>query len=55
VEDEINSGALVKVEVNGLPALKRETSLIYRTDRYLSAAARGFVEILTQHYHPGEP
>jgi DNA-binding transcriptional LysR family regulator len=46
VEAEVTSGVLARAEVAGLPPLRRQTSVLYRTDRYLSAAARGFLAIL---------
>ena len=52
VESEVRSGQLARVEIAGLPALKRQTSLVYRKDRYLSAAARGFLGVLSARY-PG--
>lgn len=46
VNDDVRSGALCVVGVEGLPSLKRKTSAVYRHDRYLSAAARAFLEVL---------
>ena len=45
---EVASGTLDRVQVAGLPALRRTTSTIYRTDRYLSAGVRGFLGILRE-------
>ncbi len=45
VEKEIAEGTLAVIETNFLPPLSRKTSAIYRMDRYLSAAARAFLEI----------
>jgi DNA-binding transcriptional LysR family regulator len=50
VEAEIASQALARVHVNGLPALRRRTSLVFRVDRYLGAGARAFLELLTRRY-----
>jgi len=46
VEAEIASGALKRVEIELLPPLKRTTSVIHRTDRYLSTAATAFLSLL---------
>jgi len=47
VDAELRSGALSMVSVDGLPKLTRRTSVVYRKDRYLSAAARAFLAVLT--------
>jgi len=47
VAAEIESGVLRRVQVTGLPPLKRNTAVVYRTDRYLSAGARAFLKILS--------
>jgi DNA-binding transcriptional LysR family regulator len=47
VEAEVASGTLAVVEMEPLLGLSRKTSVIYRPDRYLSTAARGFLSILT--------
>ncbi|MCA1595288.1 MAG: LysR family transcriptional regulator [Chloroflexi bacterium] len=46
VAAEIDSGVLRPVAVSGLPSLKRQTSALYRSDRYLTAGARGFLGVL---------
>jgi len=46
VEAEIASGSLARVEIESLPPLKRTTSVVHRTDRYLSAAATAFLSLL---------
>jgi len=46
VEAEVAAGAVSRVKVKGLPKLNRETSIVYRTDRRLSAASHGFLEVL---------
>jgi DNA-binding transcriptional LysR family regulator len=46
VEAEVAAGDLARAEVAGLPALRRQTSVLYRVDRHLSAGARGFLAIL---------
>lgn len=48
VAEEVRSGALVSIEAHSLPPLNRATSVVYRPDRYLSTAARGFLGILTK-------
>lgn len=46
VEAEIESGQLTRVVWKDLPELRRKTSVIYCTDRYMSKAAKGFLELL---------
>lgn len=46
VAAELASGDLARAWVEGLPALRRKTAVVYRQDRYLSAGARGFLDIL---------
>lgn len=46
VRADISSGALVRVQPAGLPPLARTTSVVYRADRYLTAAARGFLSVV---------
>jgi LysR family transcriptional regulator, low CO2-responsive transcriptional regulator len=46
VEAEVAAGDLARAEVAGLPALRRQTSVLHRVDRHLSAGARGFLAIL---------
>lgn len=46
VESELASGLLAQARVAGMPTLTRRTSVIRRTDRYLSAAASGFLKVL---------
>lgn len=46
VAREVDSGALGTISITDIPALTRRTSVIYRNDRYLSAAARAFLCIL---------
>lgn len=45
VEKEIAEDTLAVIKTDFLPPLSRKTSAIYRMDRYLSAAARAFLEI----------
>jgi DNA-binding transcriptional LysR family regulator len=45
VTEEIRQGALRRVPIRGMPALRRHTSLIHRNDRHLTAPARYFVSI----------
>ncbi|MFN3653282.1 MAG: LysR family transcriptional regulator [Armatimonadota bacterium] len=54
VEAELASGELRRLKVRGLPTLRRTTSLCHRTDRYLSAGARAFLEQLRERYGTGE-
>jgi DNA-binding transcriptional LysR family regulator len=46
VEAEVEAGLLARAAVSGLPALRRQTSVLYRVDRYLNAGARGFLAIV---------
>jgi DNA-binding transcriptional LysR family regulator len=46
VEAEIASGTLARARIAGLPPLRRKTAVLYRADRYLSAGAQGFLDIL---------
>jgi LysR family transcriptional regulator, cyn operon transcriptional activator len=48
VRANIASGTLVRVALADLPPLARTTSVINRTDRYLTAAARGFLAVITR-------
>jgi len=48
VEAEIAAGTLVKVEVDGLSTLRRQTSAVYRTSGHRNAAVRGFLDVLTR-------
>lgn len=48
VEVEIREGALARPVVAKLPVLTRETSAIYRRDRYRTAGARGFLSLLAE-------
>lgn len=48
VEVEIANGTLVKVEVDGLSTLRRQTSAVYRTSGHRNAAVRGFLDVLTR-------
>lgn len=50
VESELKSGHLETAVVRKLRPLVRKTSVIRRTDRYLSAAALGFLELLRRRY-----
>lgn len=50
VAAEMESGELARLEVDGLPPLRRRTSLTYRRDRRLSAGARAFLELLCARY-----
>jgi LysR family transcriptional regulator, transcriptional activator of the cysJI operon len=50
IEVETRSGKLVPIPIHDWPGIKRTTYVIYRTDRYLSAAARGFLGILEERY-----
>jgi DNA-binding transcriptional LysR family regulator len=46
VAPEIASGALVCADAPDLPPLRRTTSVIYRQDRYLTAATREFLAVI---------
>ncbi len=46
VAAEMARGALKRVRVRNLPDLRRRTSVVRRTDRYLSTAARDFLDLL---------
>jgi DNA-binding transcriptional LysR family regulator len=46
VEAEVAAGDMARAEIAGLPALRRQTSVLHRFDRHLSAGARGFLAIL---------
>lgn len=46
VEAEVKAGVIASCPIPGLPDLRRETHLIYRKDRYLSAAARELIAIM---------
>lgn len=48
VEAEMRSGLLACARVEGIPVLRRRTSAIHRTDRYLSTATRSFLGILRE-------
>lgn len=50
VEAEIESGTLSRVQVENSNPIERRTSIVYRTDRYLSRAAQGFLQILSGLY-----
>ncbi|MBI3944321.1 MAG: LysR family transcriptional regulator [Armatimonadetes bacterium] len=47
---EIASGELARAQIEGLPPLKRRTSALYRTDRYLNAGARAFLGIVCERH-----
>ena len=47
VESEIASGLLVKVDVDGLSTLRRETAAVYRTGSHRNAAVQGFLDLIT--------
>lgn len=53
VAAELRAGTLAQAHVAGLPPLQRQTAAVFRTDRYLSAPARGFLGILTARYGKG--
>ena len=46
VENDVESGTLAIAEIPWLVPLVRQTSVIHRTDRYLSTAARSFLSLL---------
>lgn len=46
VDAEVEAGLLERVTVESLPRLARNTSVVYRIDRYLSTAAQGFMRVL---------
>jgi DNA-binding transcriptional LysR family regulator len=46
VATEIADGTLQQVTVKSLPKLQRQTSVIWRADRHLGAAAKAFLQIL---------
>lgn len=50
VAGDVATGALQQVRITGLPPLKRQTSLIYRRDRYQTAGARTFLQLLREQY-----
>jgi len=50
VESELRAKSLAGASISGLPPLKRRTSVVYRTDRYLTKAASGFLAILADCY-----
>ena len=50
VEAEIEAGILARVEIENSEPIRRRTSIAYRTDRYLSRAAQGFLHILSNLY-----
>lgn len=51
VTAEVAAASLVCLSLDGLPALQRKTSVIYRNDRYQSAAMRGFLRMLNARYN----
>ncbi len=53
VHAEVDAGALSRVRIEDLPALKRTTAVLHRVDRYLAAGAKGFLKILTCRYLAG--
>jgi DNA-binding transcriptional LysR family regulator len=57
VQAELAVGTLAEAAIQRVPELKRHTSVIYRSDRYLSAPARAFLSVLAQRYggHIGPP
>lgn len=50
VATEKDSGELARARIAGLPPLKRQTSAIYRVDRYLCAGARAFLRIVCEEH-----
>jgi DNA-binding transcriptional LysR family regulator len=46
VADEIAHGTLVRVDVEGMSPLRRETAAVYRTGGHLNAAASGFLDLM---------
>lgn len=50
VEAEIGQGRLARMDVAELPTLTRKTSLIYRSDRYLSTSSGAFMAMLDRLY-----
>ena len=46
VEREITAGTLARAWIEGLPPLRRKTTMIYRHGRYLHAGARAFFHLL---------
>jgi DNA-binding transcriptional LysR family regulator len=50
VRAELEGGSLALVTVEELPPLHRKTAVLYRMDRYLSAGARGFLQLLLDRY-----
>ncbi len=54
VEVEIRAGQLMRLDTDGLPQLTRATSVIYRTDRYLTSAARKFIQLLCERCNSGK-
>jgi len=50
VRAELEAGTLAQAGIEGLAELKRHTAVIYRSDRYLSAPARGFLSVLANRY-----
>ncbi|MHB0937477.1 MAG: LysR family transcriptional regulator [Armatimonadota bacterium] len=47
VQQEIDDGTLARVTLAGIDPPRRETFAAYRSDRYLCAAAKQFLELLT--------
>lgn len=48
VRREVESGRLARVQVNDFPRLTRETCVVYRSDRYLSTAAKSLIDLLRE-------
>ena len=48
VAPELESGVLVNVDVDGMSALRRHTSAVYRTAGHRNAAVQGLLDIVTQ-------
>lgn len=48
--DEIASGTLIPVALSDAPPLTRQTRLIHRRDKYLSASIQAFLEILQDRF-----
>lgn len=53
VADELASGRLVELKIQGLEELGRQTSLIVRRDRHYSPSVHAFIQ-LVQDFFPGE-
>jgi DNA-binding transcriptional LysR family regulator len=50
VAAELETGALARAWIAGLPELKRQTSVVYRPERYLGTPAQNFLDLLSELY-----